>query len=122
MLHEQAVRAEADKNKPEMDLAVSEVEDLLERMAMTDASLGQAPSFSSTSTTSSTAFVRPDSQSSFYAMVARERGLTFGRWSDRTSRAVRVKMMLAEEEGVVGDFVWMDSVKRKRKKKISKHK
>lgn len=122
MLHEQAVRAEADKNKPEMDLAVSEVEDLLERMAVTDASLGQAPSFSSTSTTPSTAFVRPDSDSLSYAMVARERGLTFGRWSDRTSRAVRVKMMLAEEEGVVGDFVWMDSVKRKRKKKISKHK
>lgn len=114
MLHEEAVRAAADKNRPAMDLAVSEVEDLLDRLAVTDASLAELSSAST-----GNAFVRRSDSS--LEMISAQRGVTFGRWAGASPRATKVRMMV-EEEGAVGDFVWMDSVKRKRKKKISKHK
>ena len=120
MLHEEAVRLEAGKNKAEMDLAVSEVEALLDRLAVADAAAASL-SNNIVSSASGTAFMRPSDIAPHVRSAHLQRGLTFGRWAGSSSRLTRVKFMV-EDEGAVGDFVWMDSVKRKRKKKISKHK
>ena len=116
MMHEQAVRAQADLQRSEIDRAVVEVEDLLSRIDLSG--LGSTSAKADRSTSRKTAFVRAEDMISTLVKV-RERGLTFGRWSDSATRA---SMMLSSEESVAGDFMWMDSVKRKRKKKISKHK
>jgi hypothetical protein len=101
-----------------MRSAVREVEDLLSRMDMED--LGR-PSSGTKSGLNKTAFVR--AEASPCVVGFRERALRFGRWANPMSRTSGgIRMMLDAREGVEGDFVWMDSVKRKRKKKISKHK
>jgi hypothetical protein len=116
MMHEQAVRAQADLQRSDIDRAVVEVEDLLSRIDLSG--LGSTSAKVDRSTSRKTAFIRAEDATSTLVNV-RERGLTFGRWSDP---AMRTNMMLNSEESVAGDFMWMDSVKRKRKKKISKHK
>jgi hypothetical protein len=110
LMSEHSVRREAENNRSSIDSAVKEVEDLLVQL-----DLDEADYLAALNRRSSSPFVRASGPGLFKIRSRRDRDIVFRSWA---LERVRMKMMEETED----DHVWMDSVKRKRQKKISKHK